>query len=376
MTIIVGGGICGLGIGWHLARAGHPVTVLERGQAGSGATWASAGMLAPRAEAEPAEERLIQLLLEAHALWPEFVAELEAASGIAVDYRGEGTIVVALDRDDAERLRFQYDFQQGLGLETEWLTGYAAREREPHLAREVTAAILSPRDHQVDNRKVAMALRAAFTGAGGTLREHTEVTEVLFAGGRVRGVRAGEAELEDDTVVVAAGAWSGDLPGLPAEARPPVRPVKGQTLALRMDRTAPLIRRVVWGPNVYLVPRLDGRLICGATVEEAGFDTELTAGGLMDVLRHAWEVLPGIYDLALIESWAGLRPTSRDDAPILGQSSVPGLVIATGHHRNGILLGPLTALAVGQLILSGEMPESVRPFGPERFARAGAEAAE
>ncbi|MFQ5954809.1 MAG: glycine oxidase ThiO [Kiloniellales bacterium] len=375
MTIIVGGGICGLGIGWYLARAGHPVTVLERGQAGSGATWASAGMLAPRAEAEPAEERLIRLVLEGHALWPEFVAELEAASGIEVDYRSEGTIVVALDRDDAERLRFQYDFQQGLGLETEWLSGYAARECEPHLAREVTAAILSPHDHQVDNRKVALALRAALVRAGGTLKEHTEVTEVVVAGGRVSGVRAGDAELGSDTVVVAAGAWSRDLPGLPAEVRPPVRPVKGQTLALMMDRAAPLIERVVWGPNVYLVPRRDGRLICGATVEEAGFDTSLTGGGLMDVLRHAWEVVPGIYDLPLVESWAGLRPTSRDDAPILGQSSVPGLVFATGHHRNGILLGPLTAQAVGELILSGEMPAYARPFGPGRFAAAGAEAA-
>ncbi|MEE8536098.1 MAG: glycine oxidase ThiO [Kiloniellales bacterium] len=370
MTIIVGGGICGLGIGWYLAKAGHPVTVLERGQAGSGATWAAAGMLAPRAEAEPAEERLTELLLEAHAMWPAFTAELEAASGVEIDYRGDGTIVVGLDRDDADRLRFQYDFQQRLGLETEWLSGDAARQREPHLAPGVTAAILSRRDHQVDNRKVAMALRTALTRAGGTLREHCQVDEVLIAGGRVRGVRIGDAELADDTVVVAAGAWSRDLPGLPDAVRPPVRPVKGQTLALMMERARPLIRHVVWGPAIYLVPRRDGRLICGATVEEAGFDTALTAGGLMDVLRNAWEVLPGIYELPLVESWAGLRPTSRDDAPILGQSAVPGLLFATGHHRNGILLGPLTAWAISTLIATGEMPASVRPFAPGRFAAA------
>ncbi len=370
MTIIVGAGICGLGIGWHLARAGHPVTVLERGEAGSGATWASAGMLAPRAEAEPTEDALIRLLLEGHAMWPDFAARLEAASGIEVDYRTEGTVVVALDRDDAERLRFQFELQQDLGLETEWLSGDAARRLEPHLAPAVTAAISSPLDHQVDNRKVAMALRAALLRAGATLREHSPVQEVVIKGGRVRGVRLADAELADDTVVVAAGAWSRDLPGLPAAARPPVRPVKGQTLALMMDRAAPLIRRVVWGPGIYLVPRRDGRLICGATVEEAGFDVTLTAGGLMDVLRRAWEVLPGIYDLPMVESWAGLRPTSRDDAPILGQSAVPGLIFATGHHRNGILLGPLTAWAVGELVLTGEMPASVRPFGPERFAPA------
>ena len=374
MTIIVGGGICGLGIGWYLAKAGHPVTVLERGQAGSGATWAAAGMLAPRAEAEPAEERLIELLLEAHAMWPGFTAELEAASGVEIDYRGDGTIVVGLDRDDAERLRFQYDFQQRLGLGTEWLSGDAARQREPHLAAAVSAAIWSPRDHQVDNRKVATALRTALTRAGGSLREHCRVDEVLIAGGRVRGIRIGDAELADDTVVVAAGAWSRDLPGLPEAVRPPVRPVKGQTLALKMDGARPLIRHVVWGPAVYLVPRRDGRLICGATVEEAGFDTALTAGGLMDVLRNAWEVLPGIYELPLVESWAGLRPTSRDDAPILGESAVPGLLFATGHHRNGILLGPLTAWAVSTLIATGEMPASVRPFAPGRFAAAAAEA--
>ncbi len=374
MTSIDGAGNCGLGLGWHLARAGHPVTVLERGQAGCGATWASAGMLAPRAEAEPTEDALIRLLLEGHAMWPDFAARLEAASGIGVDYRTEGTLVVALDRDDAERLRFQFELQQDLGLETEWLSGDAARRLEPHLAPAVTAAISSPLDHQVDNRKVAMALRAALLRAGATLREHSQVQEVVIKGGRVRGVRLADAELADDTVVVAAGAWSRDLPGLPAAARPPVRPVKGQTLALMMDRAAPLIRRVVWGPGIYLVPRRDGRLICGATVEEAGFDVTLTAGGLMDVLRRAWEVLPGIYDLPMVESWAGLRPTSRDDAPILGQSAVPGLIFATGHHRNGILLGPLTAWAVGDLVLTGEMPASVRPFGPERFASAVAAA--
>lgn len=370
MTIVVGGGICGLGIGWYLAKAGHPVTVLERGQAGCGATWASAGMLAPRAEAEPSEERLIELLIEGHAMWPGFTAELEAASGFAIDYRDDGIIVVGLDRDDADRLRFQYDFQQRLGLETEWLTGYAAREREPHLAREVCAAILSPRDHQVDNRKVAMALRAALARAGGGLREHCQVDEVVIAGGRVHGVRVGDDQLADETVVIAAGAWSRDLPGLPDAVRPPVRPVKGQTLALQMDRDRPLIRHVVWGPAVYLVPRRDGRLICGATVEEAGFDTALTAGGLMDVLRNGWEVLPGIYELPLVESWAGLRPTSRDDAPILGESAVPGLLFATGHHRNGILLGPLTAWAVSTLITTGELPASVRAFSPARFAAA------
>ena len=368
MTIIVGAGICGLGIGWELVKAGHPVTVLDRGEAGGGATWAAAGMLAPQVEAEPGEEELLELLLEARALWSDYAQALAGASGIDVGYRTEGTMVVALDRDDAEHLRFQYDFQCRLGLQTAWLSGYAAREREPHLSRSVTAAIHSPLDHQVDNRRVAEALRVAFLGAGGDLREQTPVREIRIDGGRARGVVLDDQELRDDTVVIAAGAWSRDLPGLPDHVRPPVRPVKGQMLALQMDPAAPLIDHVVWGPDIYLVPRSDGRLICGATVEEMGFDTTLTGGGLFDVLRHTWEVLPGIYDLPFVESWAGLRPTSRDDAPILGESGVAGLVFATGHHRNGILLGPLTARSVAELVLTGATPAAIRGFGIDRFA--------
>ncbi len=249
MTIIVGGGICGLGIGWQLAKAGHPVTVLERGKAGTGATWAAAGMLAPSVEAEPSEEALLRLGLAGLDMWPRYAAELASASGIEVGYRSEGTIMVALDRDDAEKLRFQYEFQQGLGLDTTWLTGHAAREREPYLAREVTSAIFSPRDHQVDNRKVAMALRIAFQRAGGTLREHTEVEEVVTESGSVRGVRLMDEELRDDCVVIAAGAWSRELPGLPSQARPPVRPLKGQMLSLQMDRAAALISHVVSRPR-------------------------------------------------------------------------------------------------------------------------------
>jgi glycine oxidase len=379
MTIVVGAGICGLGIGWYLARAGHPVTVFERGEAGLGATWAAAGMLAPQVEAEPGEERLLRLLLEARDMWPDFARQLEDASGIDIDYRTEGTLVVARDRDEAERLRWQYDFQRGLGLDLAWLSGPEAREREPHLARTVTAAVFSPLDHQVDNRKLARALRAAFLRAGGELRERAEVLEILTDGGRVGGVRfarprLGPAWMAADTVVLAAGAWSRDIAGLPDRLRPPVRPVKGQMLAVQMPAGAPLLRHVVWGPAIYLVPRRDGRLLVGATVEERGFDTALTAGGMLDLLREAWETVPGIYELPIAETWVGLRPTSRDDAPILGESAMPGLLFATGHHRNGILLGPLTARAISELILSGEAPASIRPFGPDRFTRALAEA--
>jgi glycine oxidase len=373
-VLIVGGGVCGLGIGWRLAQANRPTTVLEQGEVGPNslpaATWASAGMLAPHVEAEPGEERLLPLLLESHARWPAFTQELKEASGVDVGYRTEGTLVVALDRDQVERLRFQYEFQRKLGLELTWLSGDAARQREPHLSRNVIAALYSPHDHQVDNRQVLLALRQAFLAAGGTLREHASVAEILVEKGEVQGVRLISGEiLHAPVVVVAAGAWSATLPGLPPEARPPVRPVKGQMLALQTPLDAPLLRHVVWGRDVYLVPRKDGRLLVGATVEEKGFDAQLTAGGVYTLLRRAWEILPGIDEAPIVEMWAGLRPGSRDDAPILGATPVKGLILATGHYRNGILLAPITADAISHLILTGETPESIRNFGIGRFHR-------
>lgn len=367
MIVIVGGGICGLAIGWRLAEAALPVTVIDRGNAGRGATWAAAGMLAPRVEIEYGEEGQLPLLLESRAMWPSFARDLERASGIDVGYRTEGTIVVALDRDDRERLEHRYAHMKDLGLDVEMLTRAEAQRREPCLTPSVVAALYSPEDHQVDNRAVIKALWAAYLGAGGTLIEDDGVEEVLILAGRASGVRLRDRKIAADTVVLAAGAWSRDIGGIPDPLRPPVRPLKGQMLALQMPTSAPLIDHVVWGPEIYLVPRRDGRLLVGATVEEKGFDTVITAGGIYDLLRRAWDVLPGIYDLPLIESWAGLRPASRDDAPILGPTAMPGLIMATGHHRNGILLAPVTAAGISHLILHGETPSIILPYALNRF---------
>lgn len=366
--VIVGAGINGLAIGWLLARAGREVVVVDRGEAGKGATWAAAGMLAPHVEAEPGEERLLPLLRAGRDLWAGFAQELEAATGQAVGYRTDGTLVVARDADELRHLRFLYDFQKGLGLPLEWLSGYAARQREPHLAPGLAGAVLSPDDHQVDNRAVAVALKTAFLAAGGTLREHTPVDRVLVEDGAAIGIVCGNETVGAATVVVAAGAWSRNLGGLEPAVRPPVRPLKGQLVAVQMDPRAPLLEHVVWGRDgYYMVPRRDGRLIIGATVEEMGFDDRLTAGGQLELLRFAWELLPGIYDLPIAEAWVGFRPTSRDDAPILGPTAMPGLVMATGHHRNGILLAPITARAITRLILEGDLPKVVRPFTLARF---------
>jgi glycine oxidase len=370
---IIGAGVSGLGIGWRLAAAGCKVDVYDRAeQPGRAASWAAAGMLAASAEAEPGEEMLLALDLTSQAMWPGFAAELAAASGITVEYRDEGILIVALDRDDAEALRFNYDYQRGQGLNVEWLSGRDARKREPFLSPNVCAGVYSPGDHQVENRRLVDALVAAYRAAGGTLITGTEVAAVDIEAGRVRGlVLAGEAAEHRpyDMVVIAAGAWSRAIEGLPAELRPPVRPLKGQMLAVQMDPRDPLLRHVVWAPGVYLVPRNDGRLLIGATVEEKGFDATLTAGGMLDLLRDTWEALPGVTELPIVETWVGHRPSSRDDAPILGPTPVEGLVMATGHHRNGILLAPVTADAVSHYILTGEVMPAIAPFSIDRFAR-------
>ena len=367
---IVGAGVSGLGIGWRLAEAGVAVEIFDRGAAGRGASWAAAGMLAAGVECEPGEEGLLALTRASQALWPNFARELEAASGETIGYRDDGTLVVALTRDDVGQLRFGYDLQTKLGIDLTWLTGAEARDREPYLRPGTAAAVFSPNDHQVDNRRLAMALKTAFLKAGGTLHENTPVEAIDIEAGRARGLVVAGERRAADLVVLAAGAWSREIAGLPATARPPVRPVKGQMLALRMDPAAPLLRHVLWAPGIYLVPRDDGRLLLGATVEEKGFDESLTAGGVFSLLEAAWRALPAIEELAIDELWVGHRPTSRDDAPILGPSEIEGLVLATGHHRNGILLAPITAEAISRWILTGEMAAEARSFGMERFASA------
>jgi glycine oxidase len=371
---IIGAGVIGLGIAWRLAARGASVTVLDQGAAGAGASHAAAGMLAACVEAEPGEEALVALGRESQARWPAFAADLQQAAGIDVELRAEGTMVVALTADDQARLKHQLVFQERLGLPLEWLSAAQARRREPHLATGLTGAVFSPQDTQVDNRKLVAALRVAAQAAGASVREHVEVRAITSTGGRVDGVTLADAStLAADAVVLAAGAWSRRIEGLAPELRPPVRPIKGQMLALRMDRAAPLITHVIWAPGAYLVPRRDGRLIIGATVEEKGFDTTLTAGGMLTLLEAAWRTLPAVEELPIEEMWVGHRPGSRDDAPILGAGPLDGLFYATGHHRNGILLTPVTADAIAALVLDGVAAPVIRPFGIERFMRAAAE---
>lgn len=369
---IIGGGVVGLGLAWRLAQRGCRVDLFERDRLGGGASHAAAGMLAAGVESEPSETALHGLAAHSQTLWPEFAAELETAARMPIELRREGTLRLALTRDDAEQLRFSAEFQRGLGVQLEWLTPAEARRREPALGTQLAGGVFSPNDHQVDNRLVVQALARACRAAGVGLHEDEPVLAVHSRDGVAHGVVLEDGRHEAEVVVIAAGAWSGAIEGLEAPMRPPVRPVKGQMLALRMDKGEPLLRHVVWTPQVYLVPRRDGRLLVGATVEERGFDTELTAGGVLALLDGAWRAVPAVEDLPIQEMWVGHRPGCRDDAPVLGESGLPGLLLATGHHRNGVLLTPVTAELLVALIVEGRSDERLAPFALSRFAPGGA----
>ena len=368
-VIVVGAGAIGLSIGWRLAQHGFSTLVLDAVRPGHGATGVAAGMLAPVTEADFGEEALIALNLASLRRWPAFAADLRQASGIDCGYRETGALTVAVDRDQDELLRRLHAYQRELGLDAQWLPARECRRLEPGLAPGIAGGILAPQDRQVSPRPLARALAAALEAAGGRLRTEARVVHAApGAGGVSVQLEHGET-LEAGAVVVAAGADSVGIDGVPEHARVPVRPVKGQILRLRAQRPAVLpARRVVRTPEIYAVPREDGELVVGATVEERGWDRSVTAGGVLELLRRAYEVLPGVSELELVETAAGLRPGTPDNGPIVGESGVPGLWWATGHWRNGILLAPVTADAIAAMLAEEEPPGELAPFGPARFA--------
>lgn len=366
---IIGAGVAGLGVGWKLAQAGFEVTIFERDRAGAAASYAAAGMLAPTAEVTFEEEDLLRLGQRSLGMYPDFVDELEDASGVDVDYRTDGTLMVALDRDDAEALDRVWAYHNELGLDVDRLDAAQARELEPGLVPNLHSALRIGTDHQVDPRRLTRALATAFERAGGRLVEKCAIVRIAIDDGGVAAVITDAGErVACQQVVVAAGAWVRQLDGLPAGVVPRVRPVRGQMLAVDLGEPA-LCRHVIRAPDAYLVPKSDGRLIVGATMEEMGFDPELTAGGVFELLRGAWETLPGIYDQHLLDMWTGFRPVSLDNLPVVGSTEVDGLWFSTGHGRNGILLTPVTAVGLYEAISTGKLPDSLQGFTPARFAR-------
>lgn len=355
-VIVVGGGIIGRSVAWRLARTGCDVTLLDPAPERAAAQVA-AGMLAPLTEVHYGEEALLGLNLVAAQRWPGFAAELADDAGADPGLVRCGTLLVARDADDRSALDAVYDYQRELGLEVERLTSRAIRRHEPALGPSIRGGLYAPGDHQVHNRHLLAALSLAGARQGVRVR--------AMAAEKVRGDAVDLPDgrsLEADAVVVSAGAWSRHLlPGLP------VRPVKGQILRLRATARSIAPSHVIRGLEVYLVPRRDGELVVGATMEERGEDVTITAGAVHDLLHAAWELVPGIAEMELAETAAGLRPSTPDNRPIIG-STAEGPVVATGHHRNGILLAPVTADAVTELLTCGELPPHVAPFAPKQEA--------
>ncbi len=366
---VVGGGVIGLSAAWRLARLAMTVALCDP-EPGRGASWVAAGMLAPVTELHYGEEALLALNLAAARRWDGFARDLEAVAG-PVGYRRTGTLLVGADEDDRAWIEQLFDFQRQLGLEVEWLSARRARDMEQALAPGVRAGLWAPGDHQVDNRLVVSALLTALSHAGAVLVPEA-VEAVSCTGGAVRGVRLSSGtEVAARAVVLAAGCHSSSIGGLPAPSLPAVRPVKGQILRLAAGRGGPPLRRavraVVEGSSVYLVPREDGSLVVGATVEEQGFDTTVTAGAVLELLRDARRVVPAVSEMVLDEASAGLRPGSPDNGPLVGPvASVPGLVMATGHFRNGFLLAPITADALSAVLVGTDPPPEMACFGPRR----------
>ena len=372
---VVGGGVIGLSVGWRLARRGLAVAVFDAGPAGGGTSSAATGMLAAAAEHEAGGDALLGLCNESLALWPAFRDALEADAGQFIDYGTQGTLVVAVGRDEVDRLRARHALQRKAGLDARWMGSSALLDLEPGLRPNVTGGIFCPGDHQVDPRLMLAALRAAYLARGGLLVEGAIVERLDMSGGAVTGVVVDGQLCRASTTIVASGAAAASGGLLPAGLHLPLRPLKGQSMALRsrpqFGRNQPLpVEHVVWTSEVHIAPKADGRMIVGATVEEAGFDPHVTAGGLYALLEGVRRVLPGVEEMAVEGVWTGFRPTTEDDAPALGTCSVPGLAFAVGHHRNGYLLAPVTAHALETLVCDGAVAGVAAEFGIGRFQRA------
>lgn len=368
-VVVVGAGLIGLGIAFELAERGVEVTVLDRDEPARAASWAGAGMLAPFSEELP-DDAMLTLCRRSLAMFPAYVDALRERSGVDVRFRRDGTLHVALDDARLAELAVDAETYRRNGGEVAMLGRDDVLAREPLLARNLSGAAFVANEAQVDNRRLGRALLASCAERGVRFERDADVALECDAR-RVRGLRTRHGFTPARTVVNAAGAWAGELAGVPPEARVPVRPVAGEMLAIALPRNA--MRALVWLGHRYLVPRDDGRLLVGATVDERGFDARVTAAGLHDLLDAALAVAPALAGFAVVETWAGLRPGSPDGRPFLGTTALEGYVAAAGHFRNGILLTPITARLIADLIVDGRS-DGLAPFAPGRAA-AGALAA-
>jgi glycine oxidase len=367
-VVVAGAGVIGSAIAWRAAAAGLSVLVVDSDEVSRGASTVAAGMLAPITEATFGEEGLLALNLRSAESYAGFVEEVEAASGVDVGFQTRGTLHVAVDRDQKDALERLFDFQRSLDLPSEWLNADACRTLEPALHPSVIGGVLASSDKSVNPRALTPALSKAAMGSGAEEFRGVPVSSFEVTDGKVVSVQVGNKDIRCGWLVVAAGCWSGSIRGIAPWITAALRPVKGQIVRLNQrGRSVPVFDRVIRTEDVYLVPRRDGEVVVGATVEEQGFDTDVTAGAVFDLLRAADEVVPSIRELELAEVSAGLRPGSADNAPLIGGCDIEGLLFATGHFRNGILLAPVTADAIVEMIDKKRAPDYIQPFSPMRF---------
>lgn len=362
-VIIIGGGIIGCALAESLAGEGLDVVLLERGILGREASWAAAGMLAPQSEMEEAGPYM-DFCLESRRLYAETTSRVFESSAIDPQYRTEGMLYVAFTEDDEQKLRDRAAWQRELGLGVEILEREEALAREPNLTPDFRMAVHFQEDHQLDPRLMTRGFAVAARRLGARLLEYSPVLRLLSENGRIVGVELPRQKLFASTVILAGGCWSGLLAGL--DLKVPTYPVKGQVVALQAQ--APPFEHILHSSDVYLAPRYDGRVLIGATEEhDAGFDKSVRTEAVQDLLARATALVPKLGDAEFVDAWAGLRPGTPDRRPILGKSGMPGLVFATGHFRNGILLAPLTAKLIAQTVMTEIDSPKLRPFSIDRF---------
>ncbi len=368
--LIIGGGVVGLSIARELRkRSAGRITILERGAIGREASYAAAGMLAPQAETDETDD-FFHLCNESNKLYPGFAEELLAETGVSIELDRRGTLYLALTDDDVRQIRHRLAWQRRAGLNVEHLSANEARKLEPFISPDVREALFFPNDWQVENRKLLAALRKYAEINDIQIIENTEVKSLLIENKRVIGAATGGEKFAAGTVVLAIGAWT-SLIKADGLTMPFVKPIRGQILYYRTAKR--LFGTVIYSPRGYLVPRLDGRILAGATVEDVGFDKSVTADGIDFLRENALEIAPSLVNLEPSESWAGLRPRAADGLPILGAfPEIENLFIATAHYRNGILLAPLTAKILADAIAGNVESKYAKIFSPRRFLYAKA----
>jgi glycine oxidase len=361
-VVIAGGGLIGGTIAFELARAGLDVALFDRQAPGEGSSWAAAGILSPAPE-NAGMISTVPLGRASLRLYPKLVAAVEEISGQNVGFRARGTLEALFSTDAQEKLSTIIALHHGLGLRAEPVRADDAREMEPALSPEVEAAVFRPDEACVDNRALTKAVLEAAERSGAKIFAGSNVQSIANDGGRCSGVMVNGEKVESRWTVIAAGCCSAEIEGAADYA--PVRPAKGQMIALRAANLS--IERVLWSDGVYLVPRNDGRIIAGATVEYVGFEKNVTVGGLQKILTAALQLAPGLTDAQMEETWAGLRPDAPDHLPIVGPTDLDGLLIATGHFRSGILLAPITAKLIREWITTQNVSLDWVRFSPMRF---------